>query len=54
MRGRLAIAVVAAISETLRFDLTRLREAWRDGYRQEHGVIIIGVAGHADRPRYEF
>ncbi|QRK12946.1 hypothetical protein JQX13_24685 [Archangium violaceum] len=44
----------AHVTTTLRFDLTPVKERWREMYRSEHGSTIPHVAGARDIVLYEF
>jgi hypothetical protein len=44
----------ALLSRDLRFDLTPLRDAWRTGYQQRHGTIILRLRGYGNGISYTF
>lgn len=44
----------ALLTRELQFDLTPLRDAWRAGYQQRHGTIILRLRGFGDGISYTF
>lgn len=45
---------LSLVTTTLRFDLTPVKERWREMYRREHGSTVLHVAGARDSVLYEF
>lgn len=44
----------ALLTRDLRFDLTALRDAWRRGYQQQSGTIILRLRGYDEGIAYAF
>lgn len=44
----------ALLTRELQFDLTPLRDAWRAGYQQQHGTIILRLRGYGEGITYTF
>lgn len=44
----------ALVRKALQFDLSPLKEQWREGYREEHGTIVLHLPGSPSPIRYTF